>query len=89
MCDCYLCYFNIQEGYTALIRAADNGKTECVRLLLDGGADENANTEVHIMPVTMNVHVNVNAVKALVLILDRFVFRVNFVMTFDLCFSVT
>ena len=31
-----------QHGYTALMRAARNGRTECVRLLLEGRADKNA-----------------------------------------------
>ena len=35
-----------QLGQTALIRAAGNGHAECVRLLLDAGADTNAKDEV-------------------------------------------
>ncbi len=31
-----------QSGYTALIRATENGHVDCVRLLLDAGADKNA-----------------------------------------------
>ena len=30
---------NSQSGWTALIRAAENGHADCARLLLDAGAD--------------------------------------------------
>jgi ankyrin repeat protein len=35
-----------QNGQNALIRAAMGGHTDCVRLLLDAGADKNAKTKV-------------------------------------------
>jgi ankyrin repeat protein len=35
-----------QYGYTALIRAAWAGRANCVRLLLDAGADKEAKNEV-------------------------------------------
>ncbi len=35
-----------QNGYTALMRAAREGHTECVRLLLESGADTEAKTQV-------------------------------------------
>ena len=38
--------FISQLGYTALIKAAKNGHIECVRLLLDAGADKDAADQV-------------------------------------------
>ena len=38
--------FYIQNGDTALTAAAKNGHTDCVRLLLDGGADKEAKNNV-------------------------------------------
>ena len=35
-----------QFGFTALIGAAGGGHSDCVRLLLDAGADKNATDEV-------------------------------------------
>ena len=35
-----------QDGATALMLAAGNGRVDCVRLLLDAGADTNATTNV-------------------------------------------
>ena len=35
-----------QDGWTALIRAGYNGHADCVRLLLDAGADKNAKANV-------------------------------------------
>ena len=35
-----------QDGYTALIFAAMHGRADCVRLLLDAGADKDAKNEV-------------------------------------------
>ncbi len=35
-----------QDGYTALIWAAHNGRADCVRLLLDAGAEKNATNNV-------------------------------------------
>jgi hypothetical protein len=37
-----------QGGWTALIRAARFGHTDCVRLLLDAGADKEAKDHVRI-----------------------------------------
>jgi hypothetical protein len=34
------------DGYTALIYAAERGRAECVRLLIDAGADKEAKTDV-------------------------------------------
>ena len=38
-----------QDGDTALIYAAFHGKTDCVRLLVDGGADKEAKNNVRDM----------------------------------------
>ena len=38
-----------QDGSTALIRAAEYGRTDCVRLLVDGGADKDAKDIVRTM----------------------------------------
>jgi hypothetical protein len=35
-----------QDGWTALILAAEYDHADCVRLLLDAGADKNAKTRV-------------------------------------------
>ena len=35
-----------QLGFTALIRAAECGHVDCVRLLIDAGADKEAKNEV-------------------------------------------
>jgi hypothetical protein len=35
-----------QEGFTALIAAAREGHSDCVRVLLDAGADKNATDKV-------------------------------------------
>jgi hypothetical protein len=35
-----------QYGYTVLIRAAENGHADCLRMLLDAGADTEAKDEV-------------------------------------------
>ncbi len=35
-----------QGGFTALLRAASNGHTDCVRLLIERGADKEAKTSV-------------------------------------------
>jgi ankyrin repeat protein len=37
-----------QRGYTALICAAENGHADCVRLLIDAGADMDARNNVRI-----------------------------------------
>ncbi len=36
----------IQGGYTALLRAAENGHIDCVRLLIERGANKEAKTSV-------------------------------------------
>ena len=36
-----------QDGYTALIRAGREGHLDCVRLLIESGADKEAKHEVH------------------------------------------
>ena len=41
-----VCEAYTQRGTTALIVAAQEGRTDCVRLLLDAGADKNALSEV-------------------------------------------
>ncbi len=50
--------FQIQDGCTALIWAASNGHTDCVRLLVEGGADKDANSSVrhwaHLFTVCFN-----------------------------------
>ena len=40
--------FDSQDGWTALIWAAWNGHTECVRLLIDAGADKDAKDQVRV-----------------------------------------
>jgi ankyrin repeat protein len=40
--------FEPQNGYTALILAAMNGGADCVRLLLERGADKNAACRVRL-----------------------------------------
>jgi ankyrin repeat protein len=44
-----------QSGRTALIWAAGQGRTTCVRLLLDAGADKNAQDQVRGRSVTFAV----------------------------------
>ncbi len=39
---------NLQDGWTALSIAAQNGRADCVRLLIDAGADKDAKTKVHV-----------------------------------------
>ncbi len=38
---------NSQSGSTPLILAARNGRADCVRLLLEAGADRDATNKVH------------------------------------------
>ncbi len=38
----------MQNGYTALIEAAHKGHADCVRLLIDAGADKDAKDEVRV-----------------------------------------
>jgi hypothetical protein len=46
---CCVCTLGIsQYGYTALISAAGKGHADCVRLLLDAGADKNAFDKVRV-----------------------------------------
>ncbi len=45
--DCDVVYLlEIQDGDTALICAASNGHTECMRLLVEAGADKDAKSTV-------------------------------------------
>ncbi len=37
---------NSQSGRTALMRAASRGRADCVRLLIDAGADKDAKNRV-------------------------------------------
>ncbi len=53
-----------QSGYTALIRAAENGHVDCARLMLDAGVDKNAKDKVR------DRFVASAAVRGLVLVLD-------------------
>jgi hypothetical protein len=41
-------YCGAQDGDTAMIRASVNGCTNCVRLLVDAGADKNAKNRVRV-----------------------------------------
>ena len=45
---CVFKFVQTQDGLTALILAAKNGEADCVRLLLDCGADKDAKDKVHI-----------------------------------------
>ncbi len=36
----------LQAGWTALLWAAENGRMDCARLLLDAGADKHATSNV-------------------------------------------
>ena len=45
----HLAHARAQNGYTALMYAADNGHTDCVRLLLNSGADKSAKNKVCIV----------------------------------------
>ena len=40
------CEFDLQEGYTALLRGAAYGREDSVQLLIDAGADTNAKDNV-------------------------------------------
>ncbi len=40
------CYFGGQSGCTALMRAADYGRRECISILLENGADVNQTDDV-------------------------------------------
>jgi ankyrin repeat protein len=44
-----------QNGWTALIRAAERGRTDCVRLLIDAGADKDVRNNVRIGHCVANV----------------------------------
>ena len=41
-------YCGAQDGDTAMIRASVNGCTDCVRLLVDAGADKDAKNHVRV-----------------------------------------
>ena len=43
----------LQAGWTALLWAAENGRMDCARLLLDAGADKNAKSNVRASAVCM------------------------------------
>jgi ankyrin repeat protein len=38
--------FDLQDGWTALMYAAQDGRAECVRLLINAGADKEAKDNV-------------------------------------------
>ncbi len=42
--------YHKQAGYTALIHAAKNGRLDCVRLLVERGANREARSGVRLMP---------------------------------------
>jgi hypothetical protein len=46
-----------QDGRTALMRAANNGHADCVRLLLDAGANKNAKDRVCVVGLASFVRV--------------------------------
>jgi hypothetical protein len=48
-CCALLVAYDMQGGYTALIWAAQEGHTDCARLLIDAGADKNAKIDVRVM----------------------------------------
>jgi ankyrin repeat protein len=41
----------VQRGGTALLRAARDARTDCLRLLVEAGADKNAKDDVRVVPV--------------------------------------
>ena len=43
---CAVCGGEFQYGWTALMRAASGGCADCVRLLIDAGADKDAKSKV-------------------------------------------
>jgi hypothetical protein len=44
------CFIDLaQRGMSALIRAASEGHTDCVRMLLEGGADKNIKNNVRVL----------------------------------------
>ena len=42
------CESDKQDGFTALIKAAMNGRAECMRLLIDAGANKEARDRVRV-----------------------------------------
>ena len=49
----FVCGLDMQEGYTALLRAAAYGREDCVQLLIDAGADKNAKDNVCFATVSL------------------------------------
>ena len=45
-----------QDGVTALFRAANNGRTDCLRLLLENGAEMEVNDNVRVSCQCMSSH---------------------------------
>ena len=45
-CSAYM-YFSLQSGESALMKASSEGHVECVKLLLENGADVNHKNEVN------------------------------------------
>jgi hypothetical protein len=48
---------NSQDGSTALMRAVDDGHAECVRLLIDAGADKDAMNMVRVSRCSLSFHI--------------------------------
>ena len=48
----YMCVFPKKDGATALIHAAGAGHTDCVRLLLENGADKEEKDKVRMCTCT-------------------------------------
>ena len=50
--------FDLQKGWTALIWAARNGHADCVRLLIEVGADKDAHPKVGILVLPLVLSTN-------------------------------
>ncbi len=48
-----------QFGYTSLIHAAEGGFTECVRMLLDAGANKEAVSDVRVASVCFELFADI------------------------------